>query len=156
DLVPDERHARVRPRHQAGDHPPLLSPRLRGGVRGRPLGKLRKGHPGLGGHLMYGKLREELAETLVGLRDQGTYKSELVMTTPQGAHVEVEGRGEMLNLCANNYLGLANHPAVVEAAHAALDRWGYGMASVRFICGTQSLHRQLEERLSGFLGTEDH
>ena len=63
------------------------------------------------------------------------------MTTPQGAHVEVEGRGEMLNLCANNYLGLANHPAVVAAAHAALDRWGYGMASVRFICGTQALHR---------------
>ena len=77
------------------------------------------------------------------------------MTTPQGAHVEVEGRGEMLNLCANNYLGLANHPAVVEAAHAALDRWGYGMASVRFICGTQSLHRTLEGHLSSFLGTDD-
>ena len=73
--------------------------------------------------------------------------AEIVMTKPQGAHVKVEGRGEMLNLCANNYLGLANHPAVVEAAHAALDRWGYGMASVRFICGTQSLHLTLEERL---------
>jgi glycine C-acetyltransferase len=104
---------------------------------------------------MYGQLKDELAETLVGLREQGTYKSELVMTTPQGAHVEVEGRGEMLNLCANNYLGLANHPAVVEAAHAALDRWGYGMASVRFICGTQSLHRTLEGHLSSFLGTDD-
>ena len=104
---------------------------------------------------MYGRLKDELAETLVGLREQGTYKSELVMTTPQGAHVEVEGRGEMLNLCANNYLGLANHPAVVEAAHAALDRWGYGMASVRFICGTQSLHRTLEGHLSSFLGTDD-
>jgi glycine C-acetyltransferase len=77
------------------------------------------------------------------------------MTTPQGSHVQVEGRGEMLNLCANNYLGLANHPAVVEAAHAALDRWGYGMASVRFICGTQALHRTLEERLSHFLGADD-
>jgi glycine C-acetyltransferase len=104
---------------------------------------------------MYGKLKDELAATLDELREQGTYKSELVMTTPQGAHVEVEGHGEMLNLCANNYLGLANHPAVVEAAHAALDRWGYGMASVRFICGTQALHRTLEERLSGFLGTDD-
>jgi glycine C-acetyltransferase len=104
---------------------------------------------------MYGKLKDELVETLAGLREQGTYKSELVMTTPQGAHVEVEGRGEMLNLCANNYLGLANHPAVVEAAHAALDRWGYGMASVRFICGTQALHRTLEERISAFLGTGD-
>jgi glycine C-acetyltransferase len=104
---------------------------------------------------MYGRLRDELAETLAGLREQGTYKSELVMTTPQGAHVEVEGRGEMLNLCANNYLGLANHPAVVEAAHAALDRWGYGMASVRFICGTQALHRTLEDRLSAFLGTDE-
>ena len=77
------------------------------------------------------------------------------MTTPQGAHVGVEGRGELLNLCANNYLGLANHPAVVAAAHEALDRWGYGMASVRFICGTQALHRELEERLSAFLGTDD-
>ena len=104
---------------------------------------------------MYGKLKDELVETLAGLREQGTYKSELVMTTPQGAHVAVEGRGEMLNLCANNYLGLANHPAVVEAAHAALDRWGYGMASVRFICGTQALHRTLEERISAFLGTDD-
>jgi len=104
---------------------------------------------------MYGTLRDELVETLAGLREQGTYKSELVMTTPQGAHVQVEGRGEMLNLCANNYLGLANHPAVVEAAHAALDRWGFGMASVRFICGTQALHRTLEERLAQFLGTDD-
>jgi glycine C-acetyltransferase len=104
---------------------------------------------------MYGQLQEELAETLAGLREAGTYKAELVMTTPQGAHVQVDGRGEMLNLCANNYLGLANHPAVVEAAHAALDRWGYGMASVRFICGTQALHRTLEERLAHFLGTDD-
>jgi glycine C-acetyltransferase len=104
---------------------------------------------------MYGKLKDELTATLDELREQGTYKSELVMTTPQGAHVQVEGRGEMLNLCANNYLGLANHPAVVEAAHAALDRWGYGMASVRFICGTQSLHRTLEERIAHFLGADD-
>ena len=104
---------------------------------------------------MYGKLRDELTETLAGLREAGTYKTELVMTTPQGAHVGVEGRGELLNLCANNYLGLANHPSVVAAAHEALDRWGYGMASVRFICGTQALHRELEHRLSAFLGTDD-
>jgi glycine C-acetyltransferase len=104
---------------------------------------------------MYGRVKDELIQTLAELREAGTFKSELVMTTPQGAHVDVEGRGELLNLCANNYLGLANHPAVIAAAHLALDRWGYGMASVRFICGTQRLHRDLEERLSAFLGTED-
>jgi glycine C-acetyltransferase len=104
---------------------------------------------------MYGTLREDLASRLADVRAAGTYKTELVMTTPQGAHVDVDGRGELLNLCANNYLGLASHPAMVEAAHEALDRWGYGMASVRFICGTQALHRELEERLSSFLGTDD-
>jgi glycine C-acetyltransferase len=104
---------------------------------------------------VYGTLQEDLRERLGEVREAGLYKTELVITTPQGAHVDVEGRGELLNLCANNYLGLANHPAIVEAAHEALDRWGYGMASVRFICGTQALHRQLEERLSAFLGTED-
>jgi glycine C-acetyltransferase len=104
---------------------------------------------------MYGTLRDDLVETLAEVRGAGLYKSELEITTPQGAHVGVTGRGELLNLCANNYLGLANHPAIVAAAHEALDRWGYGMASVRFICGTQALHRELEERLSEFLGTDD-
>jgi glycine C-acetyltransferase len=104
---------------------------------------------------MYGTLRDDLVGTLAEVREAGLYKSELEMTTAQGAHVDVTGRGELLNLCANNYLGLANHPAIVEAAHEALDRWGYGMASVRFICGTQALHRELEERLSEFLGTDD-
>jgi glycine C-acetyltransferase len=104
---------------------------------------------------MYGTLRDDLVGTLAEVREAGLYKSELEITTPQGAHVDVSGRGELLNLCANNYLGLANHPAIVEAAHKALDRWGYGMASVRFICGTQALHRELEERLSEFLGTDD-
>jgi glycine C-acetyltransferase len=99
-------------------------------------------------------MREELQGRLAETRAAGLYKHELVMTTPQGAHVEVEGRG-LLNLCANNYLGLASHPELVAAAHEALDRWGYGMASVRFICGTQALHRELEERLSAFLGTDD-
>ncbi len=103
---------------------------------------------------MYGALQEELKGRLAATHEAGTYKTELVMTTPQGAHVQVDGR-ELLNMCANNYLGLASHPAIVEAAHEALDRWGYGMASVRFICGTQALHRELEERLSSFLGTDD-
>ena len=104
---------------------------------------------------MYGALLEDLTGRLEETRQAGTFKSELVMSTPQGAHVDVEGRGELLNLCANNYLGLASDPRIVAAAHEALERWGYGMASVRFICGTQSLHKELEERLSEFLGTED-
>jgi glycine C-acetyltransferase len=104
---------------------------------------------------MYGTLRDDLVGTLAEVREAGLYKSELEITTPQGAHVDVTGHGELLNLCGNNYLGLANHPAIVAAAHEALDRWGYGMASVRFICGTQALHRELEERLSEFLGTDD-
>ena len=104
---------------------------------------------------MYGALQNDLAERLAQVREEGLYKTELVITTPQAAHVEVEGHGDMLNLCANNYLGLASHPEIVAAAHEALDRWGFGMASVRFICGTQAVHRELEERLSSFLGTED-
>jgi glycine C-acetyltransferase len=104
---------------------------------------------------MYGTLRDDLVGTLAEVREAGLYKSELEITTPQGAHVDVTGRGELLNLCANNYLGLANHPAIVQAAHDALDRWGYGLASVRFICGTQAVHSELEERLSEFLGTDD-
>jgi glycine C-acetyltransferase len=104
---------------------------------------------------VYGTVKDDLVGTLAEIREAGLYKSELVMETPQGARVDVAGRGELLNLCANNYLGLASHPAIVEAAHEALDRWGYGMASVRFICGTQALHRELEERLASFLGTDD-
>ena len=91
---------------------------------------------------------------LAGLREQGLYKSERVLASPQGGVVRT-GEREVVNLCANNYLGLANHPAVREAAHRALDRFGFGMASVRFICGTQTVHKQLEESLSRFLGTED-
>jgi glycine C-acetyltransferase len=104
---------------------------------------------------VYGALREELRGRLEETRRAGTYKTELVLTTPQGAHVEVAGRGGLLNMCANNYLGLASHPEIVAAAHEALERWGFGMASVRFICGTQELHRELERRLSAFLGTDD-
>jgi glycine C-acetyltransferase len=99
-------------------------------------------------------LEQELAGTLADLRETGLYKDEWEIETPQSAHVQVEGR-DVLNLCANNYLGLASHPSVIAAAHAALDRWGFGMASVRFICGTQTIHRELEQRISEFLGTED-
>ena len=89
------------------------------------------------------------------LEAEGLFKPERVLASPQQAVVRVAGGGDLINLCANNYLGLANHPSVREAARLALDRYGYGMASVRFICGTQSIHKDLEERLSRFLGTED-
>ena len=89
------------------------------------------------------------------LKDEGLFKSERILSSPQQASIILEDGREVVNLCANNYLGLANHPAVVEAAHAALDHRGYGMASVRFICGTQTIHKELERTLSGFLGTED-
>jgi len=97
---------------------------------------------------------DRLTADLAGLREQGLYKGERVLATPQGGVVRTGDR-EVVNLCANNYLGLANHPAIREAAHRALDRFGYGMASVRFICGTQTVHKQLEEQLSRFLGKED-
>ena len=90
-----------------------------------------------------------------GLRDSGLFKAERIITTPQQASIEVGDGDAVINLCANNYLGLANHPSLIEAAHEALDRYGYGMASVRFICGTQSVHKELESRISEFLGTED-
>jgi glycine C-acetyltransferase len=97
---------------------------------------------------------ERLRGELAGLREQGLYKVERVLAGPQGAVVRAGGR-EVINLCANNYLGLANHPALCAAAQRALETHGYGMASVRFICGTQELHKALEQRLAGFLGTED-
>ena len=99
-------------------------------------------------------LAAQLDARLAELRTAGTYKAERVLGSPQGAVIRVGDGREVINLCANNYLGLANHPAVVTAAHAALERYGYGCASVRFICGTQSIHRELESRLSAFLGTE--
>ena len=98
-----------------------------------------------------GHLQTQLAE----IRKAGTYKKERVIVTPQGATIRVADGQPVLNLCANNYLGLAQHPAVAAAAKAAVDQWGYGLASVRFICGTQSVHKQLEAQLSEFLGTED-
>jgi glycine C-acetyltransferase len=101
-------------------------------------------------------IRPALAAELEEIRASGLEKPERVLTSPQGARVGVRGReGEVLNLCANNYLGLADHPEVIAAAHAATDEWGFGLASVRFICGTQAIHKDLEEALSAFLGTED-
>jgi len=99
-------------------------------------------------------LLARLQADLDTLREQGLYKTERVLASPQGGLVRT-GQREVINLCANNYLGLANHPSVREAAHRAIDRFGYGMASVRFICGTHEVHKQLEARLSGFLGHED-
>jgi glycine C-acetyltransferase len=104
---------------------------------------------------MFGAMKQHLRDQLHEIRQSGLDKSERVITTPQRARIGVLGREPVLNLCANNYLGLADHPEVLAAAHEALDRWGYGMASVRFICGTQQLHKQLEERISRFLGTDD-
>lgn len=100
-------------------------------------------------------LESELENQLQGIRDAGTWKDERLIDSPQGTSVRLADGREVLVFCANNYLGLAQHPEVKAAAHEALDRWGYGMASVRFICGTQTLHRQLEEKISQFLGTED-
>jgi glycine C-acetyltransferase len=104
---------------------------------------------------MYGKIQRHLQEKIGEIQRAGLFKRERVIEGPQQADISVDHGTSVLNLCANNYLGLANHPSVVQAAQQALQDWGYGLASVRFICGTQSIHKQLEERLSAFLGTED-
>ena len=104
---------------------------------------------------MYGDLKTQLQTELEEIRGAGLYKEERVIETPQAARVRV-GQGEpVLNMCANNYLGLASHPEIIAAAREALNEWGYGLASVRFICGTQKVHKQLEDKLTDFLGTED-
>jgi glycine C-acetyltransferase len=105
---------------------------------------------------MIGDVRQQLADELAHIREAGTFKTERVLTTAQGPHVGIAGRdGErFVNLCANDYLGLASHPEIVHAAQEAMDRWGFGVASVRFICGTQQLHRDLEDALTAFLGAE--
>ncbi len=104
---------------------------------------------------MFGTFKDHLIGRLGEIRAAGTYKAERVISTPQCARVRVGGGEPVLVLCANNYLGLAQHPALAQAARDALDRWGYGLSSVRFICGTQSVHKDLEAKLSAFLGTED-
>jgi glycine C-acetyltransferase len=103
---------------------------------------------------MYGALKDILAEGLQGIRKAGLYKDERVILSPQGASIRVRD-GEVINFCANNYLGLSSHPKVMEAAHEGLKKWGYGMSSVRFICGTQQIHRDLEKKVSDFMGTDD-
>ena len=97
----------------------------------------------------------DLAARTAALVEDGLFKAERVISSSQDAHIRLGDGSEVINMCANNYLGLANHPVLIEAAHAALDKYGYGMASVRFICGTQTVHRELEERISTFLGMED-
>jgi glycine C-acetyltransferase len=104
---------------------------------------------------MFTTMKAHLKAELQKIRDTGLYKEERVLATPQGARITTVDGPEVLNFCANNYLGLANDPRVVAAARASYDRWGYGLSSVRFICGTQHLHKQLEAKLSEFLGTED-
>jgi glycine C-acetyltransferase len=103
---------------------------------------------------MFSSLRTYLTSQLETIRAEGLWKGERLLASAQGPRIAVQGR-EVLNLCANNYLGLANHPEIVAAAKAGLDRWGYGLSSVRFICGTQEIHKELERTLSEFLGTED-
>jgi glycine C-acetyltransferase len=107
------------------------------------------------GFAMIANFDEQLSQTLEDIKSQGLYKTERVITTPQDAHIAITGGKRVLNMCANNYLGLADHPALIAAAKEALDTHGFGMASVRFICGTQDIHKELEAALSKFLGTEE-
>lgn len=104
---------------------------------------------------MYGKMKEDLTKSLKELKEQGLFKTERIITSPQGAEIKVMGGKNVLNFCANNYLGLANHTEVLKAAQKTMADWGFGLSSVRFICGTQQIHKQLEEKVSEFLGTDD-
>lgn len=108
----------------------------------------------IGNQIMYSAVKQQLEKTINEIREAGLYKTERVIASPQDARIEVSGK-TVLNMCANNYLGLSDHPELIKAAHDALDKWGYGLSSVRFICGTQTIHKELEEKISGFLGTED-
>jgi len=104
---------------------------------------------------MYGKIQQDLIQTLRELKEQGLYKTERIITSSQNSQIEVAGDQLVLNFCANNYLGLANHPEVIKAAQETMNSWGFGLSSVRFICGTQQIHKELEQKVSMFLGTED-
>ncbi len=104
---------------------------------------------------MYGKMKDDLLKTLEELREQGLYKTERIITSAQGAEISLNTGEQALNFCANNYLGLASHPEIVKAAQNIMDDWGFGLSSVRFICGTQQIHKELEQKVSEFLGTED-
>lgn len=104
---------------------------------------------------MYGKIKQYLQDELKSIREAGLYKEERIITSPQKAGISVAGGGEVVNFCANNYLGLSDHPRLVEAAKKMMDRRGYGMSSVRFICGTQDIHKELEKAIADYFGTED-
>ncbi len=104
---------------------------------------------------MYSSLKNHLQDTLSQIKEDGLYKSERVISTPQGAVIRTTKGDEVINFCANNYLGLSSHPKVIEAAKSAIDTYGYGLSSVRFICGTQTIHKELEDKISKFLGMED-
>src|SRR6187455_1556270 len=104
---------------------------------------------------MVSEFKNQVAQTLEEIKSQGLFKTERVITSPQDAHIAITGGERVLNMCANNYLGLADHPALIAAAKQALETHGFGMASVRFICGTQDIHKDLEDSLTRFLGTED-
>ena len=104
---------------------------------------------------MFTKTKEHYDEIIHQIKDDGLYKNERVIASSQSAHIEVTGGQQVLNMCANNYLGLANNPEIIEAAKSSYDKWGYGLSSVRFICGTQEIHKELEKKITGFLETED-
>ena len=104
---------------------------------------------------MYGSIKKHLQEELAAIHQSGLHKEERIIASPQGARIRLADGSEVLNMCANNYLGLAGHPDLIAAARQAADQWGFGLSSVRFICGTQTLHKQLELAVSGFLGTEE-
>lgn len=104
---------------------------------------------------MYGRIKQDVHSQLEEIKNAGLYKNERIIMGPQGAEIEVSSGARVLNFCANNYLGLSSHPAVLKAAHQTLDEWGYGMSSVRFICGTQEIHKTLEHKMSDFLGMDD-
>lgn len=104
---------------------------------------------------MYGPMKDELSAKIVALKEEGLYKAEAPLTSPQSGKITVDDGREVINLCANNYLGLADSPVLIEAAKRALDEWGFGMASVRFICGTQTLHQKLERAITEFLHPDD-
>jgi glycine C-acetyltransferase len=101
------------------------------------------------------ELKKHYSEILKNIESEGLYKKERIITSPQSAHIEVTGGQQVLNMCANNYLGLADNPEIIEAAKSSFDKWGYGLSSVRFICGTQQIHKELEKKITGFLETED-
>ena len=104
---------------------------------------------------MFGSMKTFIQQQIELIKNEGLYKEERIIVSPQSARIEVKGGKKVLNMCANNYLGLAAHPEVIDAARRSYEHWGYGLSSVRFICGTQEIHKQLEQKISEFLGTED-